>query len=53
MLFEANYKIPCIMEYIKKYMTINKGDILLTGSPFWSPEPLKAGDFIKGAISYD
>ena len=53
LLSEANYKIPYILEYVTKYMTINRGDMLLTGSPFWSKEPLKIGDKIKGTIKYD
>ena len=31
-LKDMNYDIAYLVNYIKKYMTINQGDILLTGS---------------------
>ena len=53
MLYESVHKIPRILEHLTKYMTINKGDVLMTGSPFFNTLPLKAGDHISGRLFYD
>lgn len=50
---EANFKCPHIIEHVTKYTSINKGDILLTGSPFYNTTALKPGDVIEGACIYD
>jgi len=53
MLFNAIWKVPHILEHLTKYMTIKKGDVLLTGSPFFNERPLKVGDHITGRVMYD
>lgn len=50
---EQIWKIPHLLMNLTKTMTIQRGDILMTGSPFNNDEPLKPGDNISGRLIYD
>ena len=52
MLMQSNFMTNELIEYITSRVTINPGDILLKGSPFWNKSPLKAGDRIIGKLQY-
>ena len=39
------YKIPQLISFVSKFMTLNEGDLFLTGTPS-GIGPLKAGDKI-------
>ena len=39
------YKIPKLIEYISTYMTLNKGDLIYTGTPD-GVGPVKPGDLV-------
>lgn len=45
------YDIPAQMEFVSKYMTLNPGDLFLTGTP--SIGPLKFNDKIEGYLLQD
>jgi len=43
------FKIPEILEYLSKYITLNTGDIVATGTPS-GISPIKPGDTIEASI---
>ncbi len=43
------FKIPQLIEHISKYMTLNQGDMILTGTPA-GVGPIHPGDFIQANI---
>ena len=44
------FRIPTLLEYITKYMTLNEGDMLITGTPA-GVGPINDGDEIIGNLS--
>ena len=44
------FQIPTLIEYISKYMTLNEGDMVLTGTPS-GVGPVQPGDYIYGQIN--
>lgn len=44
------FKVPDIISYVSKYMTLEKNDLILTGTPHGS-EPFKAGDVIECGLA--
>lgn len=44
-----NYKIPFLIEFCSSYMTLNEGDIILTGTPS-GVGPLVDGDIVEGFL---
>lgn len=44
-----NYKIPFLIEYCSSFMTLNEGDIILTGTPS-GVGPIIDGDIIEGRL---
>jgi 2-keto-4-pentenoate hydratase/2-oxohepta-3-ene-1,7-dioic acid hydratase in catechol pathway len=44
-----HYKLPETIEFISKYITLNEGDILLTGTPSGIGE-IKVGDKLKASL---
>ena len=43
------YKVDDIIEYVSKYVTINEGDLILTGTPE-GVGPMKPGDHVDGKL---
>ena len=43
------YKIDFLIHYISKYVTLNKGDLIFTGTPK-GVGPVNVGDKLKGYI---
>ncbi|MFX1527941.1 MAG: fumarylacetoacetate hydrolase family protein [Promethearchaeota archaeon] len=43
------FKIPAILEYLSKFVTLEKGDIIATGTPS-GISPIKPGDTIEASI---
>ena len=43
------YKVDDIIEYVSKYVTINEGDIILTGTPD-GVGPMRPGDKVDGTL---
>lgn len=43
------FKLPKLIEYISSYMTLNKGDVILTGTPS-GVGPIKPGDEVKAYL---
>ena len=43
------FTIPVLLEYISGFMTLNEGDLLLTGTPK-GVGPIKPGDKLYGAL---
>lgn len=41
-----HFKIDSIIEYIAQYMTLNRGDLILTGTPSGAG-PMKVGDKVE------
>lgn len=41
-----HFKIDSIIEYIAQHMTLNRGDLILTGTPTGAG-PMKAGDKVE------
>lgn len=46
------FQIPTLIEYITKYMTLNKGDMIMTGTPS-GVGPVKGGDVVKAFLKQD
>ena len=44
------FKIPTLIEYITKFMTLNKGDMILTGTPS-GVGPVKPGDYLYASLN--
>ena len=44
------FKIPTLIEYITKYMTLREGDMILTGTPS-GVGPVKAGDYVYASLN--
>ena len=44
-----NYKIPFLIEFCSSFMTLNEGDIILTGTPS-GVGPLVDGDIVEGFL---
>lgn len=44
-----NYKIPFLIEFCSSFMTLNEGDIILTGTPS-GVGPLLDGDYVEGFL---
>jgi acylpyruvate hydrolase len=44
-----HYKIEDIIEYVSKYMTLNEGDLILTGTPD-GVGPICVGDKVEGRL---
>ncbi len=44
------FQIPTLIEYISNYMTLNEGDMILTGTPS-GVGPVKQGDYVYGSMS--
>lgn len=40
------FGIPKVIEYVSSYMTLNKGDLILTGTPE-GVSRIKAGDLVE------
>jgi len=47
-----HYKIGETLEYITKYVTLNPGDLILTGTPH-GIGPIKVGDNLKANLKQD
>lgn len=45
------YKIGDQIEHISKYMTLNPGDVIMTGTPE-GVGPVKEGDLLEASMSY-
>ena len=45
------FKIPEILEHISKYITLNEGDIIITGTPE-NVGPIKEGDLLSATCHY-
>jgi len=45
------FSIPAIIEYISRFMTLERGDIILTGTPE-GVSPIVAGDQVVGEIEH-
>jgi 2-keto-4-pentenoate hydratase/2-oxohepta-3-ene-1,7-dioic acid hydratase in catechol pathway len=43
-------KVPEMIEYISKYMTLNEGDLLFTGTPAGAGS-VQVGDRLVGTLS--
>ena len=43
------FKIPTLIEYISKYITLNEGDLIMTGTPS-GVGPVRKGDFITSFL---
>lgn len=43
-------KLPELIEYISKYMTLNEGDLLFSGTPAGAG-PVKVGDHLEASLS--
>ncbi len=43
------YQIPTLIEYISKYMTLQRGDMILTGTPD-GVGPIKSGDYLTASL---
>ena len=46
------FKIPDQLEYICKYMTMQEGDILMTGTPE-GMGPVAEGDRLEASLTYN
>lgn len=44
-------KVPEMIEYISKYMTLNEGDLLFTGTPATGVGKVKVGDKLHATLS--
>lgn len=44
-----NYKIEDIIEYISQVMTLNPGDLILTGTPA-GVGPIRSGDVLESTL---
>jgi acylpyruvate hydrolase len=42
-------KVPEMIEYLSKYMTLNEGDLLFTGTPAGAG-PVKVGDKLTASL---
>jgi acylpyruvate hydrolase len=47
-----HYKIGETLEYITNYVTLNPGDLILTGTPH-GIGPIKVGDKLKASLKQD
>lgn len=45
-----HYKIEDVIEYVSSFMTLNEGDLILTGTPE-GVGPVKVGDHVEGTLS--
>ena len=43
------FNIPTLIEYITKYITLNEGDIIMTGTPA-GVGPVKPGDLVQAIL---
>lgn len=43
------FKMPELIEYLSKYMTLNEGDLLFTGTPAGAG-PVKVGDHLQAFL---
>ena len=43
------FKIPFLLEFITRYITLNQGDMILTGTPS-GVGPIKSGDLLEGTL---
>ena len=43
------FQVPTLIEYISSYMTLNEGDMVLTGTPS-GVGPVKAGDYLYASL---
>jgi len=46
------FRIPELISFASSYMTLNEGDLFLTGTPP-GPGPLKNGDYLEGKLIQD
>ena len=49
---EMHFKINVLISYISKYMTINEGDLLLTGTPM-GVGPVEQGDRVEAFARFN
>lgn len=47
---DMHFKIPAILEYLSSFVTLNEGDLILTGTPS-GVGPIREGDKLVGTIS--
>ena len=47
-----HFKINQLISYISKYMTLNEGDLILTGTPM-GVGPVQAGDQVKAFAKFN
>lgn len=45
-----HYKIEDVIEYVSSFMTLNEGDLILTGTPE-GVGPVNVGDHVEGTLS--
>ena len=43
------FNIPTLLEYITKYITLNEGDLIMTGTPA-GVGPVKPGDMVQALL---
>ena len=43
------FQIPTILEYITSYVTLNEGDMIMTGTPS-GVGPVKKGDYLYASL---
>ena len=43
------FNIPTLLEYITRYITLNEGDIIMTGTPA-GVGPVVPGDFVQALM---
>lgn len=43
------FKIPTLIEYITKFITLNVGDVIMTGTPA-GVGPVEPGDFVQAIL---
>lgn len=49
---EMHFKINFLISYISKYMTLNEGDLILTGTPM-GVGPVQQGDHVQANIKFN
>ena len=47
-----HFKINFLISYISKYMTLNEGDLILTGTPM-GVGPVQPGDQVKAFVKFN